>query len=145
MVGVKHGEVVFPGDRLGGCVEVDRHVELLERLLAHQLDQILGQHLGVTGYVEDPLLWVERGQLASELRERVDDPRGGLSHACPEGGAHPDRPGADHGDVANLVDVLLDGGAHGVSVTVSAAPSKAPNARSTEHEMQVNVGVSRNV
>jgi hypothetical protein len=28
---------------------------------------------------------------------------------------------------------------------VSDAPSSAPNARSTEHEMQVNVGVSRSV
>jgi hypothetical protein len=33
----------------------------------------------------------------------------------------------------------------GCSVSVSAAPSSAPSARSTEHEMHVKVGVSRSV
>ena len=118
-----------------------RHVELLEGLPAHQLDEVLGKDPGVARHVVDPLLRIQGGQLAAELRQRVDDPRGGLAHAGPERGAHPDRSGADHGDVADLVEVAT----HGVSVSVSAAPSSAPSARSTEHEMQVKVGVSRSV
>src|SRR5579859_6018885 len=43
----------------------------------------------------------------------------------------------------------LGGGGHprsyALSVTVSAAPSRAPRARCTEHEMHVKVGVSRRV
>jgi hypothetical protein len=34
---------------------------------------------------------------------------------------------------------------YGVVLSDSAAPSRAPRARSTEHEMQVKVGVSRSV
>ena len=62
----------------------------------------------------------------------------------------PDRPGADHGDVDDLVEVggerdRIAGHSALGSVTVSAAPSSAPSARSTEHEMHVKVGVSRSV
>ena len=37
------------------------------------------------------------------------------------------------------------GRAYAGSISDSGAPSKAPSARSTEHEMQVKVGVSRRV
>jgi hypothetical protein len=53
-------------------------VELLEGLPAVQLDEVLGQDLGVTGDVEDPLLRIERRELAAELGQRVDDARARL-------------------------------------------------------------------
>ena len=128
----------------------DRDVELLERLHAQHLDQVSGEHLRMAGDVEDPLLGIERGQLAAELGQRVDHPRGCLAHAGPERRAHPDRAGADHRDVADLVEVVRElrrdrCRSSDALVTVSAAPSSAPSARSTEHEMHVNVGVSRSV
>ena len=73
-----------------------------------------------------------------------------LAHPGPERRAHSDRPGADHRDVDDLVEVggeldRIRGHSGLGSVTVSAAPSSAPSARSTEQEMHVNVGVSRSV
>src|SRR5450755_312006 len=102
----------------------------------------------MTGNIEDPLLRIERCQLATQFRQGIDDPHARLAHARPEGGAQPDRARSDNRYVANLVKVLgqLDGTrAHGACASVSADPSSAPSARSTEHEMQVKVGVSRMV
>ena len=67
-IGVQDDEVVLPRDRVGCGLEVHRDVELLDRLLAVQLDEVPGQDLGVAGHVEDPLLRIERGELAAELR-----------------------------------------------------------------------------
>src|SRR3712207_7474516 len=47
---------VLPRDPLGGRLEVHRHVELLEGLLAVQLDEVAREHLRVARHVEDPLL-----------------------------------------------------------------------------------------
>ena len=54
-------------------------------------------------HVEDPLLRVQRGQLAAELGQRLDDAHARLAHPRPEGRGEADRPGAEDGDVADLV------------------------------------------
>jgi len=92
---------------------VNRNVELLERLVPKHLDEILGEQLRVSGHVEDPFLRIQRRQLPAELGERVDDPRVGLAHPCPEGGAQPDRTGTDHSDVADPIEVLGERGGVG--------------------------------
>ena len=148
-LGVEDDHVAVPGDALGGGVEVHRHVELLQRLLAQQLHQVLGQHPGMAGHVEDPLLRVQRGELAAQVGQRVDDPRAGLAHPRPEGGRQAHRPGADDRQVADLVEVPRQVGvldrAHVSASAATGSPSSAPSARSTEHATQVKVGVSRSV
>jgi hypothetical protein len=76
--GAQHDDAVVAlalvGERLGGRLQVDRHVEGLD-LLPQLRDEVLGQHPRVAWDVEDPLLGIERGQLAADLRERVDDAR----------------------------------------------------------------------
>ena len=96
-------------DSLARGLEVDGHVELLDRLLAQLLDEVLGDDPREPGHVVDPLLGIERRELAPELGQRVHDPRAGLAHAGPERRDHPDRPGTDDGDVAYLA-VALEGG-----------------------------------
>ena len=122
--GVQHDDAVVAlalvGDRLGGRLEVDRHVERLD-LLAQLRDEVLGQHLRVAGDVEDPLLRIQRRQLAADLGQRVDDARGRLAHARPEGGAQAHGARADDRDVA---DVGIGFDAH-VREMVSASPSSA--------------------
>jgi len=81
---------------------VHRHVELLERLAAQRLDEVLREDLRMARHVEDPLLGIERRELAADLWQRVDDPRGRLAHAGPERCRQADRPGADDRDVADL-------------------------------------------
>src|SRR5690242_8250537 len=95
------------------------------------------------GHVEDPLLGIERRELAAELGQRVDDAGGRLAHAGPERRREPDRPGADDGDVADLVEVGLERRRHRATSTFSGVPSSALSARSTEQATHVNVGVSR--
>ena len=102
--------VALPRDALRGRLEVDRNVELLERLPPVGLHEILGEDPGMPGHVEDPLLRVERGQLAADLRERLDDAGARLAHARPERRREPHRTGPDDGDVADLVDVVQGGG-----------------------------------
>ena len=80
---------------------------------AVQLDEVLGQDLGVAGDVEDPLLRIERRELAAELGQRVDDARAGLAHAGPEGGRQAHRAGADDRDVADVVEVGMGHGESG--------------------------------
>ena len=134
---------------LGRRLQVHRHVELLERLLAQLLDEVLGQHSRVAGHVEDPLLRIQRGELAAELGQRVDDARAGLAHAGPEGRATgPTGPGADDRDVADLVEVGVD--AHGVRDcrVGDGSPSSAFSARSTRggdagEARRVALGVGR--
>jgi hypothetical protein len=109
VVRVQDDEVVLPRDRLDGRLEVDRHVELLQGLAAQLLDEVLRQHLRVAGDVEDPLLGIQRGELAADLRQGIDDARGRLAHAGPERGRQPDRAGADDGDVADLSRRLVHG------------------------------------
>jgi hypothetical protein len=87
---------------VGGRLEMDRDVELLDRLLAQLVDEVLRDDPRVAGHVVDPLLGVERGELTAEVRQRVDDLRAGLAHARPEGGDQAHRPGADDRDVADL-------------------------------------------
>ena len=140
VVRVQDDDVVLPLDRLDGRLEVDRDVELLECLAAQLLDEVLGEHLRVTGDVEDPLLRVQRRQLAADLRQRVDDPRRGLAHAGPERGREPDRARPDDGDVADLAGLVP---VHQASSAASASPSSADSARSTDVLMHVKVGVSR--
>src|SRR5205085_2799005 len=123
---------------------------LLERLHAQHLDEVARQHLRMARDIEDPLLRIQRRELPAQLGQRVDDPRVGLAHPRPERRAHADGAGADHGYVPDLIEVLAKRGrvgrhAVGSAVCVRAAPSSAPRARSTEQEMQVNVGVSRSV
>ena len=144
LVGVQDDEVVLPRDRVGRGLQMHGHVELLDRLLAVQLDEVLGQDLGVAGNVEDPLLRIERRELAAELGQRVDDARAGLAHAGPEGRGQAHRPRADHRDVADVVEV---GVAHGMRDcrAGTGSPSMALSARSTEVAMQVKLGVSRRV
>src|SRR5690348_11100807 len=96
----------------------------------------------MAGHVEDPLLRIERRELAADLRERVDDARGRLAHAGPEGGAQAHGAGADDGDVAD-VGVGLDR-CH-VREMVRASPSSALTVRSSDALMQVKLGVSRRV
>jgi hypothetical protein len=97
--------VGLPRDLIGGRLEVNGHVELVERLLAHQLDEVAGEHARVTGHVEDPLLRVQRRELAAELRQRVDHARRRLAHPGPERRREPHGAGTDHGDVADFVEV----------------------------------------
>ena len=105
LVGPEDDEVVLVGDLVRGRLEVDRHVELAERLLAQLVDEVLGEDPPVAGHVEDPLLRIQRRELAAELGQRVDDARGRLAHAGPERGGEAHRAGADDRDVADLVEV----------------------------------------
>ena len=68
-------------DAVGGRLEVHRHVELLDRLLAELLDEVLGEDAREARDVEDPLLRVERRELAAEVGQRVDRP-GRSPRAC---------------------------------------------------------------
>ena len=63
----------------------------------------------MAGHVEDPLLRIQRRELAAELGQRVDDARGRLAHAGPERGGEAHRAGADDRDVADLVEVGMLG------------------------------------
>ena len=47
--------------------------------------------------------------------------------------------------MASAWRLRLEGNGAHVAAIVKVAPSSAPRARSTEHEMHVNVGVSRSV
>ena len=47
----------------------------LRRLLGERFHEILREHLRKAGDVEDVFLGIERGELAAELRQRVDDLR----------------------------------------------------------------------
>ncbi len=58
----------------------------LESLGRHVAHQILGQHLGEAGDVEDVFLGIERHELATERRKRVDDPSGCAAHSRVERG-----------------------------------------------------------
>ena len=102
VVRAQDDDVVLPVDRLDRRLEVHRDVELLERLAAQHLDEVLREDLRMAGHVEDPLLRIQRRQLAADLRQRVDDPRGRLAHPGPERRRQPDRAGADDRDVADL-------------------------------------------
>ena len=71
----------------------------LAELLGHALDQVLGQHLGESGDVEDVFLGIQRGELAAELIERIDDPERRAAHARVETREHAGRAGSDDGDI----------------------------------------------
>ena len=119
-------------DSLGGRLEMDRHVELLEALLAQLVHQVLGDDPREAGNVVDPLLRVERRELAAELRQRVDDPRAGLAHPGPERRDQADRSGADHRDVADLA-VALEGSSGAVLGHVTRGSRGRRRARRRAH------------
>ena len=81
---------------------MDRLVELA-RLLGQRLHEILRQHLRKAGDVEDVLLGIQRGELAAELRQRVDDLRRRSSHAGVERSEDARRAAADDRDVGEFV------------------------------------------
>jgi len=91
--------ILDPAESEHGFVEPDLAAEL-ERLFGHPLDQVLGQDSGKTGDVEDELLGVERGELAAQRRERIDDPAGGAPHTGVERAEQPGGATADDGDVS---------------------------------------------
>src|SRR5207249_1381258 len=91
--------------------EMDRGLEL-ERLLGHPLHEVLGEHLGEAGDVEDVLLGIERRELPAHLVEVVDQAAGRAAHPGVEGGEQARRAGADYGDI---FDVLHWGERNGTS------------------------------
>src|SRR5687768_17075290 len=75
----------------------------LRGLVAQRLHQVLREHLRIARDVEDVFLGVERGQLAAQLGERVDDLRRRTPHSGVEEREEPRGPAADDGDVLHLV------------------------------------------
>src|SRR3982750_3056886 len=69
------------------------------RLLYQRSYQVLGQYLRDAGDVEDVLLRIQRRQLSTGLRKRVDNLRRHLSHTSVEQCEEPGGPAADNGDV----------------------------------------------
>src|SRR5438067_4291957 len=76
---------------------------VLAGLLDQLVDQLLAVHLGEAGDVEDVLLGVDRGNLAAELLEALDDPDAGIAMAAVVGGGKAGRAAADDGDVGDLL------------------------------------------
>ena len=81
-------------------VEMDVGAEL-EPLLDAEVDEILAPDLRVAGDVVDVLLGIDRGDLAAELAEALDDANGRVAMARVVGGREADRACADDGDVAD--------------------------------------------
>src|SRR3954465_15164434 len=73
------------------------------RLLDQRSYQVLGQYLRDAGNVEDVLLRIQRRQLSTGLRKRVDNLRPHLSDTRVEQCEGPGGPTADDGDVLDLV------------------------------------------
>ena len=67
------------------------------------IDELLSQDLRVAGDVVDVLLGVDRGYLASQLFEALDDAHGGVTVATVVGRGKPGRPTSDDGDVDDLL------------------------------------------
>ena len=88
--------------------EMNRLLEL-RRLLGERAHQVLGEDLGKAGDVEDVFLGVERGELAAELRQRVDEARRRAAHSSVEEAEDPGRPPADDRDVSYLLLIGHDG------------------------------------
>jgi hypothetical protein len=74
----------------------------LEPLGHHVADQVLREHLGKAGHVEDVLLRIEREELPAEGRESIDDARGRAAHAGIERPEQAGGPAADDRDVLDL-------------------------------------------
>src|SRR2546429_370927 len=87
----------------------------LQSLLRHPLHQVFGENLREAGNVEDVFLGVERGQLAADLIQVIDQPVGRATHAGIKRREQTRRAGADDGDIfrvlhranANLLLVLV--------------------------------------
>ena len=88
-----------PGDVL---MQVHRLVEL-RRLRAEFLYQVLGQNPGEARNVEDELLRIERGELATQFRQGVDELRRRAAHAGVEEAEDPGGAAADDRDLAEFV------------------------------------------
>ena len=143
LVGLEHDEVVLPRDLVRRGLEVDGHVELAERLGAQLGDEVLGEDPRVPGHVEDPLLRIQRGELAAELGQRVDDREDASRMPAQNAVVRPTGP-------APMIVMSRTSSKSGCRVmrggeraSGRGAPSSAERARSTEVDTQVKVGVSR--
>src|SRR5262249_31274266 len=90
--------LVDPLERLHLLAEVDVGA-VLEALLGAAVDEVLGQDLRVAGDVVDVLLRVDRGDLAAELFQALDDADGSVAMARVVRGGETGRAGAEDGDV----------------------------------------------
>jgi hypothetical protein len=86
--------VLCPPQAGHNLAEVSRRAKL-QSLLSHVADQVLGQHLGKAGNVENVFLGVQRHELATQCRKRIDDAGRGAAHAGIEGGKQAGRASAD--------------------------------------------------
>ena len=77
---------------------------VLHGLIGERSDQIFGQDLGKSGHVVDVFLGIQRGQLAAELGQRVDDLGLHLPHARVEG---PEQARGSAADDRQIVDVVV--------------------------------------
>jgi hypothetical protein len=74
----------------------------LETLGHHVPHQVLGEHLGEAGDVEDVLLRIEREELAAESGKGIDDAGGSAAHAGIKRREQAGGPAADDRDVLDL-------------------------------------------
>ena len=86
-------------DRVDTLIEVVDRIEG-RHLLGQTVDQLQGADARVAGDVVDRLFRIERGALAAERVERVDDLAVHLQHAALEHREQAHRAGADDRDIA---------------------------------------------
>jgi hypothetical protein len=82
--------------------EVGWKVELTG-LIGEIPNQVFRENLPKAGDIEDVFLRIERSELATQLRQSVDDLRGCAAHARIKGGEKTCRPASENGDVLYLV------------------------------------------
>ena len=113
-------------ERLDGLAQ-QRLGAVLQPLLDHAVDVLLAVDLREAGDVEDVLLGVDRGDLAAELLEALDDAAARLAMAGVVRGREARGPGADDRDVDH--GVLTHRGQASGSRRVRPARTAAPAGR----------------
>src|SRR5438094_7018447 len=90
---------------------MDRLLEA-PRLLDERTHQILREHLRNAGHVEDVLLGIQRRELSTGVRKRVDDLRRHTAHTSVKKSEEPRGPSADDRNVLDLLKHLVTFAAH---------------------------------